>query len=258
MKEFARRFKSFHVGLRIESELSVPYDKSRNHKAALVFNKYTVPIKELLKANFDKEWLLIKRNSFVYIFKTVQIIIIAIIASTVFFRTRLHTRNEDDAAIYIGALLFAMIINMFNGFSELAMTIQRLPVFYKQRDLLFHPPWAFTLPTFLLRIPISVFESTVWMIITYYTMGFAPEASRFFKQFLVVFLVQQMAAGLFRLIAALCRTMVIANTGGALSLLLIFLLGGFILPKGLSNNTWQCKKKKEKPSLVVSEIDCFS
>lgn len=58
--------------------------------------------------------------------------------------------------------------------------------------------------------------------------------SRFFKQLLVVFLIQQMAAGLFRLMAGLCRTMIIAHTGGALSLLLLFLLGGFILPKGLS------------------------
>ncbi|GMY34358.1 ABC transporter G family member 29-like [Fagus crenata] len=54
----------------------------------------------------------------------------------------------------------------------------------------------------------------------------------FFKQLLVVFLIQQMAAGLFRLMAGLCRTMIIAHTGGALSLLLLFLLGGFILPKG--------------------------
>lgn len=41
-----------------------------------------------------------------------------------------------------------------------------------------------------------------------------------------------MAAGVFRLIAGICRTMIMANTGGALMLLLVFLLGGFILPKG--------------------------
>lgn len=93
-------------------------------------------------------------------------------------RTRLHTRNEGDGALYIGALLFAVIINMFNGFAELTLTITRLPVFYKQRDLLFYPAWAYTLPTFLLRIPISMFEAIVWMITTYYTIGFAPEASR--------------------------------------------------------------------------------
>lgn len=166
------------MGLRLENELSVPYDKARSHKAALVFKKYLVPKRELLKASFDKEWLLIKRNSFVYVFKTVQIIIVAIIAATVFLRTELHTRTEDDGGVYIGALLFSMLINMFNGFAELSLTIQRLPVFYKQRDLLFHPPWTFTLPTFLLRVPISVLESTVWVVVTYYTIGFAPEASR--------------------------------------------------------------------------------
>ncbi|MBA0836443.1 hypothetical protein Goarm_008660, partial [Gossypium armourianum] len=217
--EFANKFKRFDVGMRLENELSVPFDKSRGHRAALAFKKYSVSKMELLKACWDKEWLLIKRNSFIYVFKTVQIIIVAIISSTVFLRTELHTRNEQDAAIYVGALIFGMIINMFNGFSELSLMISRLPVFYKQRDLLFHPVWTFTLPTFLLRVPISILESTVWMIVTYYTMGFAPEASRFFKTFLLVFLVQQMAAGIFRLIAGICRTMIIANTGGALTLL---------------------------------------
>ncbi|KAK6153626.1 hypothetical protein DH2020_013265 [Rehmannia glutinosa] len=226
------------VGLVSKNELSVPYDKSRSHKAALVFKKYSMPKRELLKANFDKEWLLIKRNSFVYVFKTVQLFIVAIITSTLFLRTQMHTRNEQDGAVYIGALLFCMISNNFNGFSELALTIQRLPVFYKQRDLLFHPPWAFTLPTFLLRIPISAFETIVWMVTTYYTIGFAPEPSRFFKQLLLIFAIQQMAAGMFRLIAGICRTMIIANTGGALTLLLVFLLGGFILPKGQIPDWW--------------------
>lgn len=54
---------------------------------------------------------------------------------------------------------------------------------------------------------------------------------RFFKQLLLVFLIQQMAAGMFRFIAGTCRTMIIANTGGALMLLVVFLLGGFIIPK---------------------------
>ncbi|TXG46305.1 hypothetical protein EZV62_028185 [Acer yangbiense] len=237
--EFAARFKRFHVGMHLENELSVPYDKSRAHRAALVFKRFCVPKMDLLKACWDKEWMLIKRNSFVYVFKTVQIIIVAIIASTVFIRTKMHTRNEGDAGVYVGALLFSMIINMFNGFSELSMIIARLPVFYKQRDLMFHPVWTFTLPTFLLKVPISIFESIVWMAFTYYTIGFAPEASRFFKQLLLVFLIQQMASGLFRLIAGVCRTMIIANTGGALTLLLVFLLGGFILPKGDIPKWWQ-------------------
>ncbi|XP_030464607.2 ABC transporter G family member 35-like isoform X2 [Syzygium oleosum] len=233
VREFANRFKQFHVGMRLDNELSIPFDRSRNHQAALAFTKYSVPMMELVKTCFDKEWLLIKKNAFVYVFKTIQIIIMAVIGSTVFIRSRMHTKTEMDGQLYIGALLFSMIINMFNGFAELSMAIQRLPVFYKQRDLLFHPPWTFTLPNFLLAIPMSVMESAVWLVITYYSMGFAPEASRFFKQLLLIFLIQQMAAGLFRFIAGTCRTVIIASTGGALMLLLVFLLGGFIIP--LSN-----------------------
>ncbi|XP_008791552.1 ABC transporter G family member 42-like [Phoenix dactylifera] len=238
VSEFAQRFRRFHVGLRLENELSVPFDKTRSHKAALVFDKNAVPATELLKASFAKEWLLIKRNSFVYIFKTVQIIITALIASTVFLRTRMHTDTEEDGTVYIGALLFGMIVNMFNGFAELSIAISRLQVFYKQRDLLFHPAWVFTLPNFLLRIPISIVESVVWVVMTYYTIGFAPEASRFFKQLLLVFLIQQMAAGLFRVTAGVCRSMIIANTGGALAVLLMFVLGGFILPRNVIPNWW--------------------
>lgn len=176
--EFSEKFKSFHVGLRLENELSIPYDKSWSHKAALAFKEYSVSIMELLKANFDKEWLLIRRNAFIYVSFVFQIIIITIVASTVFLRTRMHTRNEDDGAEYIGALLFSMTINVFNGFAELALTIQRLPAFYKHRDLHFNPPWAFTLSNFLLGIPISLFNSTVWVLMTYFTMGFAPDAGR--------------------------------------------------------------------------------
>ncbi|KAK8608426.1 hypothetical protein V6N13_023850 [Hibiscus sabdariffa] len=122
--------------------------------------------------------------------------------------------------------------------TELSLMISRLPVFYKQRDLLFHPAWTFTLPTFLLRVPISILETVAWMVVTYYTIGYAPAASRFFKNFLLVFLVQQMAAGLFRLIASICRSMMIANTGGTLTLLLVFMLGGFIVPKNQIPDWW--------------------
>ncbi|KAJ7951715.1 Pleiotropic drug resistance ABC transporter [Quillaja saponaria] len=229
--EFVTRFKAFHVGLQLKNELSIPYNKSQSHKAALAFSKYSIPKMQLLKASIDREWLLIKRTAKVYVFKTVQIIIVAAIASTVFYRKTLHI-TYDDGALYVCGIIFAVNANMFNGLAELSISISRLPVFYKHRDLLFYPSWAFTLPNFLIRVPISVFESIAWTVMTYYTIGYSPAPSRFFKQLLVVFLTQQMAAGLFRVMAGVCRTMVIALSGGSLSLLLLFLLGGFILPKG--------------------------
>ena len=91
----------------------------------------------------------------------------------------MHTTNLDDGFVYIGALIFTLVVNMFNGFAELPLTITRLPVFFKHRDLLFYPAWIFTLPNVVLTIPFSIIETTVWVVVTYYTMGFAPEADRY-------------------------------------------------------------------------------
>lgn len=55
---------------------------------------------------------------------------------------------------------------------------------------------------------------------------------RFFRFMFLLFSVHQMALGLFRMMASIARDTMIANTFGSAALLVIFLLGGFILPKG--------------------------
>nr|GEX61824.1 pleiotropic drug resistance protein 2-like [Tanacetum cinerariifolium] len=229
--DFVHYFQSFHTGQKISAILHVPYDKSHAHPAALVTNTYGISNMELFKACLSREWLLMKRNSFVYIFKTTQITIMALFTFTVFFRTTLKPGKMDDGGKYYGALFFSLINVMFNGMAELALTIFRLPVFYKQRDALFYPAWAFALPIWLLRLPLSLLESGIWIVLTYYTVGFAPSASSFFRQLLAYLGIHQMALGLFRFIAALGRTQVVANTLGTFTLLLVFVLGGFIIAK---------------------------
>lgn len=68
---------------------------------------------------------------------------------------------------------------MFNGFSELPLMISRLPVFYKQRDNLFHPASAWSVTSWILRVPYSIIEAVVWSCVVYYTVGFAPSAGRY-------------------------------------------------------------------------------
>ncbi|WRX12870.1 ABC transporter-like [Theobroma cacao] len=229
--EFVEHFNSFHIGQKLDDELRIPYDKSKAHPAALVKEKYGISNWELFKACFAREWLLMKRNSFVYIFKTTQITIMSVIAFTVFFRTKMKAGHISNGVKFYGALFFSLINVMFNGMAELALTIFRLPVFFKQRDFLFYPAWAFALPIWVLRIPLSLLESGIWIILTYYTIGFAPAASRFFRQFLAFFGIHQMALSLFRFIAAVGRTQVVANTLGTFTLLVVFVLGGFIVAK---------------------------
>ncbi|KAK8509076.1 hypothetical protein V6N12_018165 [Hibiscus sabdariffa] len=174
---------SFHIGQKIGDDLAVPFEKSKSHPAALTKEKYGVSKKELLKACVSREYLLMKRNLFVYVFKIFQPFI------------------------------------MYNGVAELTLTILKLPVFYKQRGLLFFPSWAYSLPAWILKTPVSLLEVTIWVCMSYYVIGFNPSVG------------SEMATGLFRLMGGLGRNIIVANTCGAFAMLVVLVMGGFILSR---------------------------
>uniref|UniRef100_A0A453R5W6 ABC transporter domain-containing protein n=1 Tax=Aegilops tauschii subsp. strangulata TaxID=200361 RepID=A0A453R5W6_AEGTS len=236
--EFAEHYKSFHVGQQMLEELKIPFEKSKTHPAALTTSKYGQSSWESFKAVMSREQLLMKRNSFIYIFKVSQLIILGLMAMTVFLRTEMPHGQISDGAKFFGALTFSLITILFNGFAELQLTIKILPTFYKQRDFLFSPPWTFGLANIILKVPVSFVEAGVWVVLTYYVMGFAPSAGRFFRQFLAFFATHQMAMALFRFLGAILKSMVVANTFGMFVQLIIFIFGGFIIPRGDIRPWW--------------------
>ena len=73
VKQFADSFHSFHIGQFVHNELLEPFDRTKSHPAALATSKFGVSRIELLKATMDREFLLMKRNSFYFIFKAAQV-----------------------------------------------------------------------------------------------------------------------------------------------------------------------------------------
>ncbi|CAK8543696.1 unnamed protein product [Lathyrus sativus] len=236
--EFSEAFKSFHVGIRLGVELGTEFDKSKSHPAALTTKKYGVGKMELLKACLSREYLLMKRNSFVYIFKLCQTFIMAVVTMTIFLRTEMHRDSVAHGGIYVGALFFAVVVTTFNGIGEISMVVSRLPVFFKQRGYLFFPPWTYALPGWILQVPLTFVEVAVWVFLTYYVIDFDPNVERFFRQYLVLVLVHQMASGLFRFVAAVGRDMTVALTFGSFTLAILFSMGGFVLSKDDIKKGW--------------------
>lgn len=227
---FSEMFKLSHVGERLDRELSVPCQGSRSDDSALSFSTYSLSKRELFKACMAREWLLMKRNSFVYIFKTMQLVITAFLTMTVFIRTEMDV-DSSHANYIMGALFYALVRLLTNGVAELPLTIARLPVFYKQSSFYLYPAWAYSVPASILKIPLSLLDSALWTAMTYYVIGYSPEVKRFFRHFLLLFALHQASTSMCRAIAAVFRTVVAATTFGSLTLLLMFLFGGFIIPR---------------------------
>nr|CAD1823988.1 unnamed protein product [Ananas comosus var. bracteatus] len=240
--KFAEAFCFFHVGRNILNELAVPFDKGKSHPAALTTSKYGVSRKELLRANIDREILLMKRNSFMYIFRATQVSnfahIIGIRDDDLIPAHEHAPRLGNGRRNLHGGAVLRVLMIMFNGFSELAMTIVQLPVFFKQRDLLLYPTWTYTIPSWILKIPVTFVEVGAWVFMTYYVIGFDPNVGRFCKQYLLFLALNQMASSLFRFIGGLGRDMVVANTFGSCALLIVMVLGGFILSREEVKKWW--------------------
>ncbi|KAK3229047.1 hypothetical protein Dsin_000928 [Dipteronia sinensis] len=227
---FSRKFKESRLGKKLNEDLSEAYDKSKSHENALSFSVYSLSRWNLFKAGMSRELLLMKRNSFVYVFKKIQLIMVAIITMTVFLRAELDV-DVIDANYYMGALYFALIILLVDGFPELSMTIARLEVFYKQKKLCFYPAWAYAIPATILKVPLSIIESLAWTSLTYYVIGYSPEVWRFFCQFILLFAVHFTSVSMFRFLASVFQTMVMSMAAGSFSILFVLLFGGFVITK---------------------------
>ncbi|GKB74405.1 hypothetical protein Tco_0935817 [Tanacetum coccineum] len=57
LEEFAKTYQSFRVGMKLENDLTTPYDKSKSHPAALATQKYGLDKIQLLKACTNREIL---------------------------------------------------------------------------------------------------------------------------------------------------------------------------------------------------------
>ncbi|XP_047960901.1 pleiotropic drug resistance protein 1-like isoform X1 [Salvia hispanica] len=237
-REFAESFRSFHVGQRLTADLAIPFDKRESHPAALTTKHSGVSRKEILKACASRELLLMKRNSFMYIFRLFQQCFMAFVTMTLFFRTKMRRDSLVDGRKFASAIYFVLVTVMFGGLAEMVMGILRLPVFYRQRNFFFFPAWAYVLPQWIFSIPLNAFEMLVFTVLTYYEIGFDANFGRCVKYYLLLLMLLQASTSLFRLIGAIGRDMIVAFLYAYFILLLVMSLCGFVLPRGAIKNWW--------------------
>ncbi|KAL6842793.1 hypothetical protein ACP4OV_027637 [Aristida adscensionis] len=236
-EQFSDAFIAFHGGQIIRKVLEVPFDQNLSSIDAVTTSQYGVRKRELFRTVFAREVLLMRRNPSCYIVNFAHIILKAFITLSIFWRTNMRHDSVVDGGIYLGLLFFSASETMFNMLGELGGTIMKLPLFFKQRDV-FYPAWAYTLPIWILNIPVTFIGVTIWVTMTYYGTGLNPNVGRLFKQYFLLVAVSQMSSSLFRLIASVTRNMFVASIVGESVMLLFLLLSGFIISSDSLNKFW--------------------
>ncbi|KAI8531784.1 hypothetical protein RHMOL_Rhmol11G0162400 [Rhododendron molle] len=240
---FSKKFKESTHAKKLDDELSLSFMECF-HKNESCFGMYSLSKWVLFRACMSREWLLMRRNYFVYVFKSIQLVITASITMTMFLRGGAGS-FVTNANRYLGASFFSIFVLFFDGKAELSMTVARLPIFFKQRDLYFYPAWSYAISSTILKVPLSLWSALIWTSLTYYGIGYSPEPARFFGQFMLLFSVHFAATSLFRFLGSVSRTMAAAITSTSFAQLFLFLFAGFIIPK------------KFLPVSIISEVQLW-
>ncbi len=70
--------------------------------------------------------------------------------------------------VSVAIIFYSITHSMFNGYVEMSILVQGLRVFFKQRNARFFPPWTYTLPPVILRIPFSLVDALIWSLLIYW------------------------------------------------------------------------------------------
>ncbi|XP_059652222.1 pleiotropic drug resistance protein 3-like isoform X3 [Cornus florida] len=227
---FSRKFKESPSGKKLDEELSKSFVKPPSDYCAVSGSMYSLSKWALFKACMSREFLLMRRDYFLYAFKSIQLVIIASMMMTELLQTRMSA-DFVHANYFLGSLFFTLMILIIDGFPEMSMTLARLPIFYKQKELYFYPAWAYAIPSCILKAPLSLLEALIWTSLTYFVIGYSPEAGRFFCQFILLFAVHLTSSSMFRFLASVFQTVDASTTACSLSILFVLLFCGFIIPQ---------------------------
>ncbi|PUZ56872.1 hypothetical protein GQ55_5G378200 [Panicum hallii var. hallii] len=177
VEQFSDAFQTFRAGQIVKKVLEVPFDQNLTSIASLTTSKHDLRKRELFKAVFAREVLFMWRSPSRNIVNFTHIIVKAFVASSIFWHSNMRHDSVTDGGIYLGLLFFSVSETMFSSLGDLGAAVMKLPLFFKQRDV-FYPAWAYTLSTWIIKIPITFIGVTIWVAMTYYAVGLDPNVGR--------------------------------------------------------------------------------
>lgn len=86
--------------------------------------------------------------------------------------------NVGHSNYYMGSMFNNLIFFLVDGFPEMSVTIERLKVFYKQKELCFYPAWAYAILASIIGVPLSFAQSLACTCLPHYSIGYTPEVQR--------------------------------------------------------------------------------
>lgn len=189
---------------------------------------YLLSIPQQVRALMKRRVQIIRGNPLVTFIRLFANVFQALIMGSVFLKM-----PEDTANFYSrgGILFFSLLFSALTALAEIpALYSQRLIVVRHEQAALYHP-FVEALALTLVDIPPTLFIVIVFTIVLYFMTGLQRTPGQFFVFLLFLFSEAVTMKSYFRALAAACKTQDAAQGIGGISVLVLAIYAGYIIPK---------------------------
>lgn len=129
-----------------------------------------------------------------------------------------------------GALFFLLLFNALLALAEMTAAFVSKPILLKHKSFSFYRPAAFAIAQTVVDVPLVFIQVTIFNLIIYFMANLSRTPSQFFIATLILWLVTMTTYAFFRSIAALCRTIDEATRFTGISVQILIVYTGYLIP----------------------------
>mmetsp|Transcript_4643 Transcript_4643/g.13342 ORF Transcript_4643/g.13342 Transcript_4643/m.13342 type:complete len:1521 (-) Transcript_4643:659-5221(-) len=206
-----------------------PFDKSKGHPEALPKARYAMPFVEAAAHVTMRQLRLTLRDTAITRGRWVQVTVMSLIIGSLFW---MLDSTYSGARNFFAVSFFSVLFLAMGSMPQMAVTLQQKSVFYKQRGNNFFQPSIWAVSMAVTQVPWALVECVIYSLIVYFFVDFFHGPGYFFCFFMLCILGILVMSSFFRLLAAVAPSMVVAQSLGAFSLLVLVISSGFAIVKG--------------------------
>ena len=185
------------------------------------------------KLALERQGLIFIRDKSFIIARTFQNLFVGAIAGALF--NNIPTENIQST---MGFLFFGTLFGGLKGFALIPGAYKQKAVFKKHENALIVSPLAFNLALGLVSLPLLLFETIIFCSIMYWSAGMCAEGGRFLTYILINFSFGLTMTQIVHTIAYAIPSQNLAQPLCGISIVLMVLFSGFILPPGQIPDWW--------------------
>eukprot|EP01034_Spumella_vulgaris_P025560 gene25560-biopygen22067 len=182
----------------------------------------------MFKHCLERETRLLMRNKPFLTARIGQSLGVSILAGTLF-----NNLATDDVVSLNSMLFYSVVFGALCALSLIPISFELRAVFYKHSKTLFYPTWIGVVTQAVMFYPLLIVETIISSTILYWSVGMSDDdhGSRYFSFMFVLFLFLLASTQYFQLLASSVSSNLMAQPLAGLSLVLMILFCGFIIPK---------------------------